>query len=344
MIRLESERLILRTFKKSDAKAMFQNWIGDPEVMRYLSDDALESLQATEVFVEQWLSWFHKLPAGSAWHLFSIELKSTGEVIGTIDYHEDNQKTRAAETGYNIGKKWWGKGYATEALRTMIDYCFKETGLTRIWANHDSRNVSSGKVLAKAGMQHEATFRKAKSIKGEITDDIHYAILKEDWEIANEIEYYNRLPFHFEDFISVPTLSNGEIFLVCTEKTPAIPEKNWVPSYTFAICKDGEKVGRINLRLGYNESLYYSGQVGYETDEVYRGKGYAGQACRLLLPVAKAHKMKKLLLTTNITNTASKKVCEKIGARLVREARLPKWHDLYAGGQRYINLFEFSVD
>jgi predicted acetyltransferase len=123
-------------------------------------------------------------------------------------------------------------------------------------------------------------------------------------EVEKEIKYYNSLPIEFNDFIDLPELSDGEIQLVCTAKTPADPVKNWLPSYDFLICKGSEKVGNINLRIGYgggpfNSNCYYGGQIGYGVDEEYRGKGFAGRACKLLEPVAKAHGMTKLLVATN---------------------------------------------
>lgn len=65
---------------------------------------------------------------------------------------------------------------------------------------------------------------------------------------------------------------------------------------------------------------------------------------RLLLPVAKAHGMTKLLITNNDTNIASRRVCEKLHARFLRVARLPEWEELYQRGQRFINIFEWSVE
>jgi len=161
--------------------------------------------------------------------------------------------------------------------------------------------------------------------------------------VPDEIAYYNAMPYKFDDFITVPTLTDGEIFLVCTEKFPAEPERNIVPSYIFIICKGGEKIGGINLRIGYSERLYYGGQIGYGLYEAHRGNGYAVAACRLIAQVAKAHGMEKLLITNNYTNTASRRVCEKLGARLVRVARLPEWTDLYKDGQRFSNIYEWNI-
>ena len=180
-------------------------------------------------------------------------------------------------------------------------------------------------------------------------DELSYAILNDELVIQNEIAYYNSLPCAFEGFINVPMLSDGEIYLVCLEKQPVNPEKNWVPGYLFAICKHGEKVGRINLRIGYggglyNSNLYYGGQIGYDVDEPYRGNGYAARACRLLVPVAKAHSIGKLLITNGINNKASMRVCEKLGARHIRVVRLPEWTDMYKDGGRFQNIYEWDIE
>jgi len=165
-------------------------------------------------------------------------------------------------------------------------------------------------------------------------------------EIVKEIEYYNSLPCIFDDFIDIPDLSDGVISLVCTRKNQAHPEKQWipVPNYDFAVCKGVEKIGDVNLRIGYTDFLYYSGQISYRIDEKHRGNGYAERACRLLVPVAKAHGMTKLLIAANPANTASIRVCEKLGTRFVRTARLPEWHDRYGtGGCYYRNIYEWNM-
>jgi len=167
--------------------------------------------------------------------------------------------------------------------------------------------------------------------------------LRDEWEIQKEIEYYNSLPCVFSDFIDLPELTDGVLHLVCTGKKPAIPEKKFVPGYDFAVCLGSEKIGEINLRIGYTDGLYYGGHIGYGIDEKFRGNGYAGQACLLLLPVAKAHKMTRLIITNNQTNNSSKRVCEKLNLHFLRVARLPEWHDLYAKGQRYQNIFEWVI-
>jgi tagatose 1,6-diphosphate aldolase len=208
--------------------------------------------------------------------------------------------------------------------------------------------------MEKIGMRREGLFidgRPAhKQSDRKYGDELSYAILKDEWETSKDIAYYKTMPFIFDDFIELPELSDGVIHLVCTAKKPANPEKKYCPAYDFVICKGSEKVGEINLRIGYSgfgpdeSSLYYGGQIGYNMDEKYRGNGYAGSACRLLLLVAKTHGMTKLLITNNVTNAASRRVCEKLGLQFIRTVRLPEWTDMYKEGSRFNNIYEWSVE
>ena len=201
IIKLETERLILRQFKLSDAEAMHQNITSIPEVVRFMCYDVCDNLDATQKHVNQWFEYFDKLIPGSSWCVFAIILKSSNELIGTIDFHENNREARAAEIGYQIGRTWWGKGYTTEALRIVIDYCFSRIGLNRLWADYDSRNVASGKVLLKAGMLYEGTARQCYVRKGHIVDKVSYAILAEDYFKESKTGWERDNRTHFDDIV-----------------------------------------------------------------------------------------------------------------------------------------------
>ena len=186
-VRLETERLILRRFELSDAEAMYQNWASDPEVVRFMCYNVCESVDDTQKHIGQWMEYFNNLPSDSSWYLFSIILKQNGELIGTIDFHENDCEARAAEIGYQLGRAWWGNGYTTEALCALIDYCFDDIGLNRLWADHNSQNIASGRVLLKAGMLYEGTARQCYVRKGQLVDKVSYAILKEDWILRRRL-------------------------------------------------------------------------------------------------------------------------------------------------------------
>jgi RimJ/RimL family protein N-acetyltransferase len=180
MIKLETERLLLRRFERSDAESMFRNWASDPDVVRFLPYDACLTLEDTKRRIDRWIGYFAEAAPG-AWEPFAIVLKSSGDVIGTIDYAEYDRKARSAEVGYQIGKAWWGSGYATEALGAVLKHCFETVGMRRVWADHDTRNPASGRVMQKAGMIFEKTIFKSKEDGGEPVGRSQYAIRAEQY-------------------------------------------------------------------------------------------------------------------------------------------------------------------
>nr|WP_295051698.1 GNAT family protein [Ruminococcus sp.] len=83
--------------------------------------------------------------------------------------------------GYCLGYNWWHKGIMSEAFKEIIRFLFEDVGLNRIEAYHDPRNPHSGDVMKKCGLLYEGTARQAgKNMQG-ICDNVHYAILKEDY-------------------------------------------------------------------------------------------------------------------------------------------------------------------
>lgn len=166
-------------------------------------------------------------------------------------------------------------------------------------------------------------------------------------EIQQEIAYYNALPVTFEDFVDMPEQSDGEIYIVCSDKKPGNPEINKLPMYYITIwtCHDRTNVGDINLRIGYNDEMYYTGNTGYHIYEQHRGKGYAVRACKLLIPLLKAHNMTHLLITNALENTASIRVCEKLGAKFIRTAPVPEWHILHTKfGRAFQNIYDWRIE
>ncbi len=338
---LETERLILRTFTQDDLSAV-HSYASCPENILYMVWGP-NSQEDTQAFIRMAISKANETPCTN--YQYAAVIKDTGKLIGACNLLLSGDE---AETGWILHRDFWKQGYGTEMGKAMLRLGFDELPLHRIIAHCDAENCGSYRVMEKIGMRREGLYldgRPAnKTSDKKYGDELSYAILKEEWDIQKEIDNYNALPCSFEGFIDLPELKDGEIFLVCTAKKPADPVKKYVPAYDFLVCKGGEKIGEINLRIGYTDGLYYGGQIGYGIDEKHRGNGYAAKACQLLLPVIKAHGMKKLLITNNHTNTASKRVCEKLGARLLRVARLPEWHDLYKAGGRFENIFEWCVE
>jgi len=85
--------------------------------------------------------------------IFAVVLD--GKLIGTVNLEVD-RSSRTAMLGYAIGRRWWGRGLATEAARAAMAWAVEVFHLERIWASTDARNTKSQRVLEKLGMQREA--------------------------------------------------------------------------------------------------------------------------------------------------------------------------------------------
>ena len=147
------------------------------------------------------------------------------------------------------------------------------------------------------------------------------------------------------EFLNTDFLENKEIKLVVNRLTEENPEKNWVPAYHFFICdKNGTKMGACDLRVGYNDNVYYGGHIGYEVDEEFRGHHYAEKACLLLFTLAQKHDMDYLYITCNPDNLASRKTCENLHGDLLEIAELPEDNDMRAAGESKKCIFKFTFD
>ncbi|KAA3660124.1 MAG: GNAT family N-acetyltransferase [Chloroflexi bacterium] len=138
-------------------------------------------------------------------------------------------------------------------------------------------------------------------------------------------------------FLKPDNLSDGYLSLVLEKTTPANPVKGLVPAYTFWITRLGQDapVGSIQLRIGHTENVEkYGGHIGYEIFPLFRGHRYAARGCKLILLLARQHKMKTVWITCDPDNIASRRTCEIIGAKLIEVIDVPHGHELYRSGSR----------
>lgn len=179
---IETSRLILRAFQAEDAEPMFRNWASDPEVTKYLTWPAHESVEESRKIVECWKGE-NSNPQNYQW---AIELKEIHEPVGSISVVKMNENTESVTIGYCIGRSWWGQGITAEALQALIAFFFEEVHVNCVNACHDPRNPNSGKVMRKCGMTYEGTWRAGGVNNQGICDESWYSILKKDYEKCPE--------------------------------------------------------------------------------------------------------------------------------------------------------------
>lgn len=101
------------------------------------------------------------------------------EIVGAVGIRLETPHRRG-EMGYWLGRKFWGRGYATIAARVLINHIFATTDLYRIYAHHFIGNEASGRVMEKVGMRKEGLLRGGTCKQGENRDVILYAIVRGD--------------------------------------------------------------------------------------------------------------------------------------------------------------------
>ncbi len=153
---------------------------GDPEV----SATTLRLPYPYELHhAQDWLRKLAAQPEPAVERVWGIEPGEGGELVGVIGL-TFNYSFKRAEVGYWIGRPYWNMGFATAALRAVINIGFGELGLNRIDAHHMAHNLSSGRVMERAGMLYEGLLRQHVCKDNRFIDGLLYAILRQDWQNA----------------------------------------------------------------------------------------------------------------------------------------------------------------
>jgi RimJ/RimL family protein N-acetyltransferase len=178
---LETERLLLRRFTKSDV-ANLHDLDGDPEVMRFINGGRPVPRDVIrEQTLPRFLRAYERFEAFGVWA--AIE-RSTGEFVGWFEFYpRKDASPEEVELGYRLRSSAWGKGYATEGSRALIRKGFTELGVQRVVAETMAVNTASRRVMEKAGLKYVRTFHQEwpERIEGDEHGDVEYALTKSNW-------------------------------------------------------------------------------------------------------------------------------------------------------------------
>ncbi|MGI8470313.1 MAG: GNAT family N-acetyltransferase [Pyrinomonadaceae bacterium] len=143
----ETERLILRKIDGRDAAAIFA-MRGDREMMRFIREP--QNRAETDNWIKLVSSRWQSEKIGFC----AVVEKSSNEFAGWCGLWRLTE-TGETEIGYAVAKKFWRRGYATEAARRILQYGFDELGLDKIVAVTRPENVASRRVMEKLGMKFD---------------------------------------------------------------------------------------------------------------------------------------------------------------------------------------------
>ena len=147
---LETERLILRRWKDSDAENLYQ-YARDPDVGPIAGWPPHQNIDESRDIIR------HVLSGKEA---YAICLKSDNKAIGAIELklkgHTDmTERDDECELGYWLGKPFWGRGIMPEAAGEMLRHAFEDIGMTRVWAGYYEGNNKSWRVQEKCGFRYQ---------------------------------------------------------------------------------------------------------------------------------------------------------------------------------------------
>ena len=183
---IETERLLLRPFKKEDASDLFE-YLHEP-LVNCFACMKLETLDDAKKKLEERVK--------ETEYLFAIVLKENNKVIGEIEAYPETGEPHSSEGTpkdtfspcWMINKNYHRKGYAYEAAHAFFDYLFKQKGARRIYAYTEDYNIASQHLCEKLGMRKEGLFKEFVSfVKNEdgspkYENTYQYAILKKEWK------------------------------------------------------------------------------------------------------------------------------------------------------------------
>lgn len=181
-MRIETNRLILRQFEKSDAENMYKNWGSDSKVTEFLSWNTHKDVKETEEIIHSWIVKYEE----DCTYNWVIELKETQEAIGNIKLVRLDDINASCEIGYCLGSAFWNRGITSEALESVIEFLFSRVQFNRVAAKHNVLNVASGEVMKKCNMVYEGTLREVKFKNNLFCSTSIYSMLRSEWKALTE--------------------------------------------------------------------------------------------------------------------------------------------------------------
>lgn len=173
IIFLEGKKTILRPLDKKKDLEKCLKWFNDPSILQYISAIFPTTRKKEE-------EWFDKEKEDEI--VLAIETKKGRKFIGTMALHRIDFINGRATTGACIGeKKYWGKGYGTDAKMALLNYAFNMLNLRKIKSGALAFNKRSLNYSKKCGYKQEGVFKKEIFVNGKYVDLIRLAIFKEDF-------------------------------------------------------------------------------------------------------------------------------------------------------------------
>lgn len=146
---MKTDRIGFSTWSDNDLELAISLW-GDPTVTKFISaNGTFDNNQIKEKLKHEILA--NELHNVQYWPIFDL---TSDEHIGCCGLRPYDLEKGIYELGCHLNHQSWGKGFATEAAKAVIDFAFKNLGAKNLFAGHNPNNISSMKFLTKLGFTY----------------------------------------------------------------------------------------------------------------------------------------------------------------------------------------------
>lgn len=163
---LSTERMTLRRYTPEDAETLYRKLGTDPSMYKYSGWNPYSTPEMAQETVERFINSYDDM------HSYSWIMDVDDVLIGTIgayDYEDDR-----IEAGFSVVPAWQGRGYATEALKTVLEYLTENEGIPCVTAWCAAENDGSRRVMEKAGMRFVRTEKNGLAVGDKVYDKLIY--------------------------------------------------------------------------------------------------------------------------------------------------------------------------
>lgn len=168
------DRIYLRKLNMKDAKDVFE-YSSDPEVTKYLTWEPHVNFKSTVSYLKS----VEKAYAAGEFYDWGIVLKPNGKLVGTCGITSFDFEKESIEVGYVLNPRYEGYGIMTEALNSVISFCFNTLGAKKVMGRFMAENEKSKKVLERCGMKFDGVSKKPMFYKNRYIDIGTCSLLKE---------------------------------------------------------------------------------------------------------------------------------------------------------------------
>jgi RimJ/RimL family protein N-acetyltransferase len=174
---LHTERTRLEPLTADHAELLVE-LDSDAEVLRFIFGRALPREEVVEQHLPRRLRPDGPPRGIGYWAGFAGD-----EFLGWWALAVDDEDPETAELGYRLRRRAWGKGYATEGSRALLDHAFRTLGLPVVWATTMAVNAGSRGVMTKLGMTHVRTDVREwdDPLSGAELGEVRYEVTRSDW-------------------------------------------------------------------------------------------------------------------------------------------------------------------